>query len=66
MKSVDELLKNATAKEIEVEVKLRFELRNEMVGQLYPSILLDEIRVLNSRMSDLLSDAKKKEIGSDK
>lgn len=66
MKSVDELLKNATAKEIEVEVKLRFELRNEMVGQLYPSILLDEIKVLNSRMSDLLADAKKKEIESDK
>jgi len=39
--------------EIQSEVNDRIELRQQMVGQLYPSILTDEISQLNSKIWEI-------------
>jgi len=53
MRHIKEALLLESIEEIEQEVKERGELRQQMVGQLYPSILYDEICQLNVRCSDL-------------
>ena len=53
MKDINEALKLESIEEIEQEVKKRGELRQRMVGRLYPSIIHDEICQLNARCSDL-------------
>jgi hypothetical protein len=53
MKNIDEALQLETEAELEVEIAERKELRSRMVGQLYPSILTDEIYKLNSKCWDI-------------
>ena len=53
MRGINEALLLESIEEIEKEVSERSELRDQMVGQLYPSILYDEICQLNGRCSDL-------------
>ena len=53
MRHISEALLLESIEEIEEEVKKRSELREQMVGQLYPSILYNEICQLNGRCSDL-------------
>lgn len=53
MKDIDEALQLETEKELEVEIAERKELRHKMVGQLYPSILTDEIHKLQDRCWDI-------------
>lgn len=53
MRHITEALLLESIEEIEEEVKKRSELGQQMVGQLYPSILYDEICQLNARCSDL-------------
>jgi hypothetical protein len=53
MRHISEALLLESIEEIEQEVKERGELRQQMVGQLYPSILYSEICQLNGRCSDL-------------
>ena len=45
---------NLTIEELEFNIKKRYSLVKEMVGQLYPSILIDDIRLLNIILSDKL------------
>ena len=54
MKDIEEAIKLESIEEIEQEVKDRGELRERMVGRLYPSIIHDEICQLNARCSDLI------------
>jgi hypothetical protein len=53
MLPIEEALKLESLEEIQNEVTKRSELRQQMVGQLYPSILYDEICQLNGRYSDV-------------
>ena len=50
MKHINEALQLTSVEEIEEEIKQRKELRATMVGQLYPSILTDEIYKLNEKL----------------
>lgn len=53
MKNIEEAIQLNSIDEIEEEIKQRKELRSTMVGQLYPSILTDEIYKLNEKLSDI-------------
>jgi hypothetical protein len=53
MKHIEKALLLESIEEIEEEIKERSELRQQMVGRLYPSILYSEICQLNIRCSDL-------------
>ena len=50
MKNINEAIQLNSIDEIEEEIKQRRELGKQMVGQLYPSILMDEICKLNERL----------------
>lgn len=50
MKNINEAIQLNSIEEIEEEIKQRKELGKQMVGQLYPSILMDEIYKLNERL----------------
>ena len=53
MKHIDEAIQLNSIDEIEEEIRQRKELRATMVGQLYPSILTDEIYKLNEKLWDI-------------
>ena len=53
MKNIDEAIQLNSVDEIEEEIIQRNELRATMVGQLYPSILTDEIYKLNEKLWDI-------------
>lgn len=53
MKYIEEALKLESVDELEVEVETRRELGHKMVGQLYPSILADEIYQLRCKQYEI-------------
>jgi len=53
MKPFLEALKLQTIEELEIEIRLRSELRAQMVGTLYPQMLTAEIQDLNECIADI-------------
>lgn len=53
MKDITEVLKSESLEEIQAEIQERKDLRNQMVGNLYPAVITDEIQKLNFRCSEI-------------
>ncbi|MEK7500442.1 MAG: hypothetical protein AAB649_07645 [Patescibacteria group bacterium] len=53
MRILEEAMRTNSIAEIEEEIKQRQALRTKLVGLLYPSILTDEIYILNGKLWDI-------------
>lgn len=59
MKTLTEALRDTSIESTENEIKIRQNLIEQMVGTIYPSILNDEITMLNVKLTQLKSNENK-------
>lgn len=63
MKTLTEALRDTSIESTENEIKIRQNLIEQMVGTIYPSMLNDEITMLNVKLTQLKSNENKQPPG---